>query len=172
MTGTINTLHLQQWGNISSGGLTTTWAPFSFRGLGLMRGDIMYNSSTKATMKAATTRSMMNGRSSHHELMKSQSAIVELNASSEDMGESCQSLACAANLAGQLLGSGTELLAGGGPKRRMGRAVERRPRRGEGCSRAWRRVRYAWRPGQSTPVDFCTPWQKLRWPHQPKQTER
>lgn len=54
----------------------------------------MYNSNTKATMKAATTRSMMNGRRSHQELMKSQSVIVELNPSSEDMGEIWQSLAC------------------------------------------------------------------------------
>lgn len=54
----------------------------------------MYNSKTKATMKAATTRSMMNGRRSHQELMKSQSVIVELNPSSDDMGEIWQSLAC------------------------------------------------------------------------------
>lgn len=54
----------------------------------------MYNSNTKATMKAATTRSIMNGRRSHQELMKNQSVIDELNPSSEDMGEIRQSLAC------------------------------------------------------------------------------
>lgn len=50
-----------------------------------MRGDIMYNSNTKATTKAATAKSMMNGRRSHQEL--SQYVIVELKPSSEDMGE-------------------------------------------------------------------------------------
>lgn len=59
-----------------------------------MRGDIIYNSNTKATMKAATTSSMMNGRRSHQELIKSQSVIAELNPSSEDMGKIWQSLAC------------------------------------------------------------------------------
>ena len=47
----------------------------------------MYRSSTKATMKAAMTRSITNGRRSHQELKKNQSVIDELN-SSEDMGES------------------------------------------------------------------------------------
>lgn len=56
-----------------------------------MRGDIMYSNNTKATMKAATTRNMMNGRKSHQEWTKSQSEIGELNSSSEDMGET---LAC------------------------------------------------------------------------------
>ncbi len=74
--------------------LTTTWAPFSFNGLGLIRGDIIYNSNTNATMKAAITRSIMNGKRSHQELINSQSVIVELNPSSEDMGEIRQSLAC------------------------------------------------------------------------------
>lgn len=53
----------------------------------------MYNSNTKATMNAATTRSIMNGRRSHQELMKSQSVTVELNPSSGDMGETRESLA-------------------------------------------------------------------------------
>lgn len=59
-----------------------------------MRGDIMYNSNTKATMKAATTRSIIKGKRSHQELRKIQSVTVELNPSSGDMGESRQSLAC------------------------------------------------------------------------------
>lgn len=53
----------------------------------------MYNSNTKATIKAATTSNIMNGRRSHQELIKSQSVIVELNPSSEDMGEIWRSLA-------------------------------------------------------------------------------
>ena len=52
-----------------------------------MRGDIIYNSNTQATMNAATTNIMMKGRRSHQELIKSQSAIDELNPSSEDMGK-------------------------------------------------------------------------------------
>lgn len=52
-----------------------------------MRGDIMYNSNTKATMNAATTRSIMKGNKSHQGSKKSQSEIVELNPPSEDMGE-------------------------------------------------------------------------------------
>lgn len=82
-----------------------------------MRGDIMYNSNTKATMKAATTRSMMNGRRSHQELTNSQSVIVELNASPEDMGEIWQSLAC---LLTSRPASGVRQQSyegGGGPKR-------------------------------------------------------
>lgn len=67
--------------------LTTTWAPFSLRGLGLINGDIMYSSSTKATMKAATTRSIMKGRSSHQELKESQCESAEPRAFSEDMGQ-------------------------------------------------------------------------------------
>lgn len=67
--------------------LTTTWAPFSLRGLGLINGDIMYSSSTKATMKAATTRSIMKGRSSHQELKVSQCESAEPKATSEDMGQ-------------------------------------------------------------------------------------
>lgn len=76
------------------GALTTTWAPFSFRGLGLIRGDIMYNSKTKATMKAATTRSIINGKIGHQELMKIQSVTVELQPASVDMGEARRPLAC------------------------------------------------------------------------------
>lgn len=47
----------------------------------------MYSSSTKATMKAATTRSITKGRSSHQELKDSQCESAEPRASSEDMGQ-------------------------------------------------------------------------------------
>jgi hypothetical protein len=52
----------------------------------------MYNSNTKATTNATTTRSIMKGKRSHQELKKSQSVIVELNSSSEDMGEAGSSV--------------------------------------------------------------------------------
>lgn len=67
--------------------LTTTWAPFNLRGFGLINGDIMYRSSTKATMKATTTRIITKGRSSHQELKEIQFKSTELNESSEDMGQ-------------------------------------------------------------------------------------
>lgn len=53
----------------------------------------MYNSNTNVTIKAATTRSIINGRRSHQELMKSQSVTVELNPSSGDMDKTRESLA-------------------------------------------------------------------------------
>lgn len=65
----------------------------SFSGLGLISGDIMYNSRTNATMKAATTRSIMKGRIGHHELKKIQSVTDELQLASGDMGEARRPLA-------------------------------------------------------------------------------
>lgn len=59
----------------------------SLRGLGLINGDIMYNSSTNATMKAATTSSIIKGRRSHQVLKKSQCESAESRISSEDMGQ-------------------------------------------------------------------------------------
>lgn len=72
----------------------------------------MYNSKTKATMKAATTRSIMTGTIGHQELMKIQSVTVEPEAASGDMGEARRPLACVlTRLAGRsgLIGPITKL---------------------------------------------------------------
>lgn len=72
----------------------------------------MYNSKTKATMKAATTRSIMTGTIGHQELMKIQSVTVEPEAASGDMGEARRPLACLlTSLAGRssLIGPITKL---------------------------------------------------------------
>lgn len=53
----------------------------------------MYNSKTKATMKAATTRSIMTGRIGHQEPMKIQSVTVGFETASGDMGEARRPLA-------------------------------------------------------------------------------